>query len=283
MRRLYFLISFLMIALPAKAQILNIDKMAPTLELPAEFLDSLETCSEYNEIKSMTKDGIESKIRYIVREDEDKKCFLLVVVDTDYYVHIEQACTLPRETAAEYADALRQYTRKKYSLVKDTFALNKDKDYLKASEIMQNSDLCRFTRDEIDNTKELRRVLRDCKPIASEEKVQEGTIYRRIEGPDENSNCLYYFTLFVPKPDISKLRVKSEADRKQLEKLKDKQFTYRCSFDNDQRIEYTYLLRSLVLPEEEGYDFTSVSTFSHKIELAYILHHCEYVIEPKLK
>ena len=272
-----------MIAVPAKAQILNIDKMAPTLELPQGFLDSLENCTEYNEVKSVIKDGIESKIRYVVREDNDQKCFLLVVADTDYYVHIEQDCTLPRKTAAEYAVALRKYTQKKYSLIKDTFRLNMDMNYIKASEIMQNSDLCHFTRRKVDNTKDIRDNLMKCNPATSEERVREGTIFRRIEGPEENSNCRMYFTLWIPKPDISKLKVKSEKDKKQLENLKDKKFTYLCSFDNDQRREYNRLLGSLVLPEEKGYDFTSVATFSNRLELAYIIHHCEYIVAPNLK
>ena len=55
-------------------------------------------------------------------------------------------------------------------------------------------------------------------------------------------------------------------------------FHYACSFNQEQQDEYLLLLESLVLPEEEGDNFTSVSNFSSKIELEFIINHCEYIV-----
>lgn len=277
------LILSLITTFQANAQILNIDKMAPTLNLSPDFLNSLEQCSDYTDQKSVFTDGSEASLRYEVKKDGAEKCRLIVVAETDHYVHIEQNCLFPLQTAAQYAIALRKFNDKHYSIIKETFELNKDENYKIAAEIMQNSDLCRFTRTEIDNTKGIRENLSACQKIKTEEKVKDGIITREIFGRDNNFNCHYDYTLWMPAPDVSHIKTTSAKLQKQLDNLSDMSFHYTCSFDDDDKREYILLLESLVLPQEEGYNFTSVGTFNSKIETEFIINHCEYVPNKSLK
>ena len=273
-------LSFFYVA-AAGAQILNIEKLSPTLNLSADFLDALETCTDHKSERSAFSEGSETKITYEIEKKDNNTCALQIVGQTDHYVHIEQNCLLPMEKAREYATTLRQFNAKRYSLFKDTFAINKDENYIAAAAIMQNPDFCRFKRLEIDNTKEIRENLPACKRTKNEELVENAKISREIAGRDENFNCKYYYTLWRPETQIEKKPFANV--RNMFIPSNEMNFRYACSFNEVQKKEYLMLLESLVLPEEEGYNFTAVSTFSSKIELEFIIKHCEYVPNKKNK
>lgn len=280
-KQAFILILFLLYVTVVNAQILNIEKLAPTLNLSDNFLNSLEKCTNHESEKSAFLDGADSRLSYKIEKKNNNTCSLQVVADTDHYVHIEQNCIFPMNIVKEYAVALRRFNEKKYSLFKDTFLINKDEDYQKATEIMQNLDFCRFKRSKIDNTKEIRENLPRCYRTKSEEFVENAIVTREIVGRDKDFNCGYHYTIWRPETTIEKKFFANV--RNMFIPSNEMKFHYLCSFDTEQKKEYLLLLESLVLPEEEGENFTAVSNFSSKIELEFIINNCEYIVDSTKK
>lgn len=254
-----FCTATIIFALPARAQILGMGINFEKLNLPEPFLQSLEKCSVYKFSQKAANSDIEVKTTYSVSPIENKLCHLHIDGHTNVLVHISQDCKLTPEQAKNYADSLRRYQAKGYSPRWDGHKIEKDPDYLAAFAIMSDRKLCRFVRQEVDYTKKIRQNLTQCAPVAQKEITASIKVERQIL-TEQDDKCLYSFkiTQMPPKNSDNPERTVS----------------FKCTLDTAQREQYLQILEALVLPEEEGYDFSTVQRISVAEELNFILDNC---------
>lgn len=254
----------LLLAQPLNAQILGMGINFEKLNLPEPFLQNLENCTAYQFSQTAVSDDIEVKTTYRIAPTQNSLCHLHIDGQTNVSVNILQDCKLTLSQAQTYADALRNYQKKSYSPRLDGAKIEKDPDYLRALKIMSDRHVCRFVRQKIDHTDKIRQNLEKCAPATQEETSASLKVERQIIG-SEDDNCHYTFKITqLSKEDASNLR----------EKLK-----FSCAFNAEQRARYLQILENLVIPEEEGYDFSSVQRISVVEELNFILDNC--TLEPK--
>lgn len=245
--------------MPVQAQILGMGINFEKLNLPEPFLKSLEQCSHYKFSQTAANDDVEVKTTYSVAPTENKLCRLHIEGHTNVSVHISQDCTLTHEQAQKYADALRRYQAKGYSPRWDGRKIEKDPDYLEAFAIMSDRKLCRFVRQKVDYTQKIRENLPQCTPVTQEEITASIKVVRQIlEAQDDK--CLYSFK-------VTQMPKKNSADTERT-------VGFDCAFDSAKREQYMQILEALVLPEEEGYDFSTVQRISVAEELNFILDNC---------
>lgn len=247
-------------SLPAQAQILGMGINFEKLNLPEPFLQSLEQCATYKFSQTAANNDVEVKTTYNIAPLENKLCHLHIDGHTNVLVHISQDCKLTLEQAKNYAEALRRYQAKRYSPRWDGHKIEKDPDYQAAFAIMSDRKLCRFVRQEVDYTKKIRQNLTQCAPVAQEEITAAIKVERQIL-KEQDGKCLYSFKItHLPKKDTSGTAQQT--------------IGFNCAFDSILRERYLQILDALVLPEEEGYDFSTVQRISVAEELNFILDNC---------
>ncbi|MBR6355652.1 MAG: hypothetical protein IKR92_02250 [Alphaproteobacteria bacterium] len=246
-------------SLPAQAQILGMGINFEKLNLPEPFLQNLEKCQTYKFMQTAANHDIEVKTTYSITPTENKLCRLYIEGHTNVLVHISQDCKLTLEQAKNYAEALRRYQAKGYSPRWDGHKIEKDLDYLAAYQIMSDRKLCRFVRQEVDFTKEIRKNLPQCTPTTQEEITAAIKVERQIQKAQDDK-CLYSFK-------VTQLPSKDTAGTVRT-------IGFNCALDSALRERYLQILEALVLPEEEGYDFSTVQRISVAEELDFILDNC---------
>ena len=77
------------------------------------------------------------------------------------------------------------------------------------------------------------------------------------------------------------LRVKKITERmwSHIDKFKEAHYHYACAFDDDKRKEYLTILEALVVPEEDGFDFSAVQRFTQASEMEFIYKNCFFVVK----
>ncbi|MBR1825740.1 MAG: hypothetical protein IJ770_04045 [Alphaproteobacteria bacterium] len=255
--------SFILLSFSANAQILGIGVDFEKLNLPEQFYQSLENCTKYTYIKPAVFEDVAVSTTYSVEPMQNGSCRLSVDGTTNVSVHIAQECELTREQAKAYADALRRYQQKGYSPHWDDDKIETDADYKAAYAIMSDRKLCRFKRDKIDHTQQIRINLPSCTPAKQTELTAAITVKRQIVGKDDE-DCLYTFMM---QNDKISAKDKQESD---------KQIVFECRLNKQQTEQYVQILEAAVVPEEEGYDFSAVQRVSPAEEMNFILDYCTF-------
>lgn len=246
-------------ATSVKAQILGLGVNFEKLNLPEEFFRSLQNCQTYKYELPAEFENIKTKTIYSVVAKQNKICNLHVEGFTNTSVHITQDCDFTFAQAMQYADTLRRYQQKGYSPRWNGDKINADADYQAAYKIMANPDICRFYRDAIDHTENIRQNLLSCKPAEQVENSGDIKILRQIKGTKEKL-CEYSFTV------LQNFKENININRKTM--------TFSCLFDQEQSRRYLEILQSLVVEAEEGFDFSAIQRISVAEELNFILSHC---------
>lgn len=258
--RIAFCMALILSSRPMHAQILGMGINFEKLNLPEPFLQNLENCTAYKFSQASTADEIKVKTTYSIAPDTDNRCHLHIDGETNVSVHISQDCRLTPEQAKTYAQALRDYQAKRYSPRWDGHRIEKDPDYLRAFAIMSDRQTCRFLRQKIDHTSEIRKNLTACKPTVQEEATASLKVERKIIKA-ENDKCLYTFQITqLNKDDAAGIN---------------SNISFTCKLDPERRDHYLKILENLVIPEEEGFDFSSVQRISVAEELNFILDNCD--------
>lgn len=239
--------------LSVQAQILNMAIDYQPLNLPQGFTESLANCKKFADTVQITKDNIEVSTEYRILPEGDK-CRLLVEGQTNTLVHITQDCNLTIAEAKQYGHNLQVFASRKYSPFRDKNLILHDKNYLAALQIMENQRLCQIKRERIDTTSSIRQNLLSCTPITEQEHNTGIIITRQITGKQADM-CKYKYTI-QPKPDIK--------------------YNFNCSWKLEQMQKYYTILETMVVPAEEGSDFSAAMRISAQEEMEFILHNCEY-------
>lgn len=200
---------------------------------------------------------------YRIEPTDNNLCRLTIDGTTNVSVHITQNCDLSSEQAQTYAQALRRYQAKDYSPRWDGDRIETDEDYKTAYSIMSNRKICRFHREKIDHTQNIRAHLPTCTPGEETEITATVTANRKIIGKEKDT-CLYRFSL----------KNRHTADNTKDEN--DKQIVFDCRLNSEQTAEYLQILDAMVIPEEDGYDFTAVQRISPVEEMNFILDNCTF-------
>ena len=257
-RTTLFFITLLYPAMAA-AQILNLATRGDLASLSLNFFLSLGNCEDYEQSINTEDSGVSATTVYRVKKTDNNHCKLEVEAKTSIGVRITQNCDFDKDKAYEYADALYQFQSKKYNTRRYMEYALQDEDYLRAADIMSNEKYCNFLRDEIDNTKGLRKSLANCEAIKNIETTGNLWIIREIEGIKDDK-CAFNLTI---------RKAHKIGDEPKQGGLK-----YFCLFDESLKKEYLSVLESMVIPAEKGYNFTSVQRFGSKDELSFIGEHC---------
>lgn len=267
------------LALPANAQILNMSDTQEYLSVPIDFLQSIHDCSAYEKTVMSAPEGVETKMVYKVNGLKNDKCEVTVDGYTNVNVHIKQSCLFTPEQAAEYASSISRYQSKHYYFHKDIDRILYDEDYLAATKLMTNDDICQFHRDGIDVTSEFRKKLADCIPYTETQKLESVDIKREIKEL-ANGICKIDVTFTQRLPNME-LRADKITPRmwKYIDKFKEANYPYACAFNEFKRDEYLRILEALVVPEEDGFDFSAVQRFSQASEMEFIYKNCTYVVK----
>ena len=247
----------------ANAQILSIGVEFEKLSLPEQFYRSLENCTAYTYTKPATTNNVSVSTTYNIEPTADGKCRLSVDGLTNVSVHITQNCDLTPEQAKTYAGALRRYQAKDYSPRWDGDRIEADEDYKTAYAIMSDRKICRFIRDKIDHTQKIRAALSSCASAKETETTAAVIAEREIIGKSEDI-CHYRFSL---------QNRKAANDAKGED---DKQLVFDCHLNKEQTARYLQILETMVVPEEEGYDFAALQRISPAEEMNFILDNCTF-------
>lgn len=256
-----------------RAQILDMSVDFSPLQLSDDFLQSLSDCTPYQGAKNASYKNLEVRTVYNIAGIIDDKCVLKIDGYTNASVHITQTCSLTLDQAKEYSEALKNFQSKKYRPRFDQNNIAKDVDYKKAVRIMKNNKVCRFVRDEIDNTADIRKNLPDCISTESTENIMDSKVIRTINGFYDNK-CHFSFKMWQPKPDTSHIAPQI------LEKappIDDITYHYDCEWTPEQIQSYIHILETFALPEEEGYNFHVIERANPWEEINFIINNCKYI------
>ncbi|MBP1532240.1 MAG: hypothetical protein ILA52_01915, partial [Alphaproteobacteria bacterium] len=234
------LLTAVFLPLSVQAQILNMAIDYQPLNLPQGFTESLANCKKFADTVRIAKDNIEVSTEYRILPDGDR-CRLLVEGQTNTLVHITQDCNLTTAEAKQYAHNLKVFALRKYSPFRDKERILHDQNYLSALQIMENRQLCQIKREKIDTTANIRQNLPSCTPSAEQEHNAGIIITRQITG-EQNGMCQYKYTVLNNKPNA--------------------EYVFNCSWKPEQVQEYYTILETMVVPAEEGSDFSAVMRIS---------------------
>lgn len=257
----------------AHAQILNMGTNFEKLDLPEEFLQNLEKCTPYSGEKPYQRNAVKVNTTYQIIGLKNNLCVVKIDGSTNTSVNIHQECHLPPQTAATYAQALRRYQSRGYSPRWDGEWIEKNKDYQTALKIMSDTSLCRFYRDKIDYTQDIRDNLPNCQPSEQTETTAALKILRKIIGKD-GDKCHYQMTVQHANPQAEEPLVKNLSDNDENAVPKHLALTFDCSFDSEQIAHYLQILEALVIPAEEGFDYSAVQRVSQQEETDFVMNNC---------
>lgn len=279
MRFFVYLCCLICFNFPAVAQILNMSGTQDPLDIPVDFLESMQNCQPYEKTVMSAPEGIVTKMIYKISGKKNNKCEIQIDGYTNVTVHITQSCQLTPEQASEYAGALSRFQEKNYPRYKNLKRILNDPDYISATEIMTNEELCSFHRDGIDETFEFRKKLSDCTPFKETQTLDSVDIEREIT-EYVNGSCKINVTFTQRLPNME-LRAKKITERmwSHIDKFKEAHYHYACAFDDDKRKEYLAVLEALVVPEEDGFDFSAVQRFTQASEMEFIYKNCFFVVK----
>ena len=279
MRRYIYIWLICLLAAPVNAQILNMSDTQEYLSVPVDFLRSIKYCEVYEQTVMSAPEGVETKMVYKVNGPKDGKCDVQVDGYTNVNVHINQSCLFTMEQAEEYATSIDRYQNKHYYFHKDIDRILYDADYLAATKLMTNENICKFHRDGIDVTSEFRKKLAECTPYTETQKLESVDITREIKEM-VNGICKIAVTFTQRLPNME-LRAKKITPRmwEHIKKFKEAHYPYSCSFNEKKRKEYLAVLEALVVPEEDGFDFSAVQRFSQISEMEFIYKNCTYIVK----
>ena len=279
MRRFLYIFFLSFLTSQVNAQILNMSDTQEYLSVPIDFLKSIQDCNVYEQTVMSAPEGVETKMVYKVNGKKNGKCDVQIDGYTNVTVHINQSCLFTMEQAAEYANSIYRYQNKHYYFHKDLNRILYDPDYVAATKLMTDENICKFHRDGIDVTSEFRKKLADCTPYTETQHLESVDIVREIKAA-VNGVCKIDVTFTQRLPNME-LRAEKITSRmwEHIKKFKEAHYPYSCSFNDDKRKEYLAVLEALVVPEEDGFDFSAVQRFSQISEMEFIYKNCTYVVK----
>ncbi len=265
--------------MPANAQILDMIGTKDKLNVPPEFLSNLYDCTPFETTVKSAPDGVVTKMIYRVVGFENEKCVMQIDGYTNVNVHITQKCIFTHEQAQTYANAVFSFQNKGYYSYKEFNLIEKDPDYIAASAIMTNSDICRFHRDEIDLTPVFRKKLTACETYEEVQHLDSVDITRKIVQKN-NDICKLQITFTQNLPDLRLRADKITPElQKHIDNFKPANYNFNCAFNQEKKNEYLAVLQSLVVPEEEGFDFSAVQRYGQDSEFQFIFQNCEFLVK----
>ena len=264
---------------PANAQILDMIGTKDRLNVPLEFLSDLYHCTPFETTLTSAPDGVVTKMIYRVIGLENKKCIMQIDGYTNVNVHITQKCSFTLEQAQTYATAISNFQSRGYYSYKEFNRIERDPDYIAASDIMTNSDICRFHRDKIDPTPVFREKLAACEKYEEVQHLDSVDITRRIVQKN-NDVCRLQITFTQRLPDLELRADKITPELQQhIDKFKPADYNFSCGFNPKKTDEYLAVLQSLVVPEEDGFDFSAVQRYGQEPEFQFIFQNCEFLVK----
>ena len=273
-----FVICFLScFATSANAQILDIIGTKERLNVPQEFLTNLFNCKPFETTVKSAPDGVVTTMIYNVAGFENKKCVMQIDGYTGVNVHIMQKCAFTPEQAKTYANAVFKFQNKGYYSYKQFNLIEKDPDYLTASQIMTDSNICQFHRDKIDLTPVFRKKLAACQNYEEVQHLNSVDITRRIVQKN-NDICRLQITFTQNLPDLELRSDKITPELQQhIDSFKPAVYNFNCAFSQEKKNEYLAILQALVVPEENGFDFSAVQRYGQNSEFQFIFQNCEFL------
>ena len=274
---------FLVLLLPNTcfAQILNLLGTKEKLAVPVEFLVNMADCEPYETKVVSAPEGIKTETIYKVLGMKKGKCDFQIEGLTNSVVHITQKCSLTLEQADKYAEAIYNFQNKEYSSYKLRKQIYEDTDYIAASEIMTDEKLCRFHRDAIDQTADWRQNLQTCSPFKDSSQLNSVAVTRQVIGL-VNDKCLFKVTFTQKLPDMKRRPEKFSLRVQHLiDNFNEADYQYVCEFNDEIKNEYIKLLETMVIPAEDGFDFSAVQRFTMLPEMEFIAQNCTYNAQKK--
>lgn len=263
----------------ANAQILDMIGTKDRLNVPREFLSNLYDCTPFETTVKSAPDGVVTEMIYRVVGFENEKCVMQIDGYTNVNVHITQKCVFTSEQAQTYANAVFKFQNKGYYSYKEFNRIEKDPDYIAASAIMTNSDICRFHRDAIDPTPVFREKLTACENYEEVQHLDSVDITRRIVQKNNDVCRLQItFTQNLPNLELRADKITPEL-QKRINNFKPANYNFNCAFNQEKKNEYLAVLQSLVVPEEDGFDFSAVQRYGQDVEFQFIFQNCEFLVK----
>ena len=256
----------------AQAQILSINVEVDKFTLPDGFLTSLENCVPFHKERPLRRKDVVVNTIYTIDGLKGDYCSLHITGITNSSVEIHQDCELPADVAKTYSHALHRFQNKGYSPRWDERYIARDPDYKAALKIMSDPKYCRFYREEIDNTQNIRRNLAACMPTEQKEIASGLEFSREIIGIKGDS-CIYKFT--VQKTDkIDHILLKNIPPAESSYFSESMFLEYTCAFSEKQAEQYLHILESEVIPAEEDFDYAAVWHVAPLEELEFLRDNC---------
>lgn len=252
MKKVFYIICFLLVAGNAKAMDFNQDLTGQIdmIRMSDEFVRQMQSCTPFIEHKEADAEGHSFNYEYKVQGWVDGKC----KCDFSSFSQIGSFvnnCAFSPENLRDYTNALISYNKKSKHSIEDM----SDTDYLTAMAIIFDPEICQMTT-KTDYTAELRENLKSCTPYEKTLNFSNMDNTMKVAGK-EGDKCHYLYLIQNKPVDLNKIYPDGVP-----EVLKDlpqvgSSSTFDCLLSDSDVAEYTASLQQSAITVENGLDWNS--------------------------
>ncbi|MBQ8677789.1 MAG: hypothetical protein IJ529_04920 [Alphaproteobacteria bacterium] len=228
---------------------------AEELRFSSRFLTALAQCSPYQEQRNFMGLAVNYKIEGY---NKDNLCQMTAQGESGGMQTIT-TCLFDNATRERFINA-QKALRHLFERAKSMQEIMTDDNYITATALMMNPQICTSRRLEFDPTKELRAHLQDCSPYQYQiPLLNQGVVTMQINGLSEDK-CDYRYNMQLKAPDESELK-KMYGDEMYAEikdYITDISNTIHCRFTDYSREKYIRLLEQTIIPAGDGFDMDDI-------------------------
>ena len=148
--------------------------------------------------------------------------------------------------------------------------------------MMMDEEKCKYFREAIDLTKELRENLRTCSPYSATQETGPTKVVRTIIGP-EDDGCAFEQEINQKQQDLSAIVGKEMPAelRDVLQDMPEMKIKIKCNLSAEQLREYEEILEGMVIPAAESMEeaIPNMNDFNPRAEAEFMQQNCDVDVD----
>ena len=271
----------LLTALPVQAQMFDFSNMVQPIQISEEFVNNLTTCTPFEETKDTELMGFDMHVTYNIKGKENDECMVEMYSET-MGINSLQRCHFTDEDIAMYVPALRYVLENMEYTVEGSQKMMKNEKWQLAMSMMMDEEKCKYFREAVDLTKELRENLRTCSPYSATQETGPTKVVRTIIGP-EDDGCAFEQEINQKQQDLSAIVGKEMPAelRDVLQDMPEMKIKIKCNFSAEQLRQYEDILESMVIPAAESMEeaIPNMNDFNPRAEAEFMQQNCDVDVD----
>ena len=277
----YLLTACLLTALPVQAQMFDFSNMVQPIQISEEFVNNLTTCTPFEETKDTEFMGFDMHVTYNIKGKENDECMVEMYSET-MGINSLQRCHFTDEDIAMYVPALRYVLENMEYTVEGSQKMMKNEKWQLAMSMMMDEEKCKYFREAVDLTKELRENLRACSPYSATQETGPTKVVRTIIGP-EDDGCAFEQEINQKQQDLSAIVGKEMPAelRDVLQDMPEMKIKIKCNLSAEQLREYEEILEGMVIPAAESMEeaIPNMNDFNPRAEAEFMQQNCDVDVD----